>query len=177
MTFRSEDTLSMKRRFAAWFSFCSLGLALMLSGCADNQIGRACNNPLASKVTSGVTFVNPAPDCPTRLCMITPAVSSSVSPNVKPDHSTNSLAVCTAECKTDADCGSPYENDNRCGKYVCAVASVVPDPTGETFCCKKLCMCDADRQNGFNMGDTLPKDADGVPIPPACQNSATACKL
>jgi hypothetical protein len=85
-----------------------------------------------------------------------------------------------APCNTDADCGSPYENDNRCGKYVCAVASVVPDPTGETFCCKKLCMCDADRQKGFNVdgnGASLPKDSYGVSIPPACQDPATACKL
>lgn len=171
----------MKRRFAAWFSFCSLGFALTVTGCADNQIGRACNNPLASKVTSGVTFVNPAPDCPTRLCMITPAVTDPNNQLAKTDHRANPLAACTMECNTDADCESPYaEKDNRCGKYVCAVASVVPDPTGETFCCKKLCMCDADRQAGFNVdgaGTSLPKDSAGVSIPPACQNSAAACKL
>ncbi len=170
----------MKRRLAAWFSFCSLGIALLLSGCTDNQIGRACNNPLASKVTSGVTFVNPAPDCPTRLCMITPKVSDSTNALAKSDHRTNELSICTTECNTDDDCGSPYENDNRCGKYVCAVASVVPDPTGETFCCKKLCMCDADRQKGFNMdgnGASLPKDSFGVSIPPACVDPATACTL
>ncbi|MBL8633600.1 MAG: hypothetical protein JNM40_10280 [Myxococcales bacterium] len=112
--------------------------------------------------------------------MITPKVSDTTNALAKADHRTNELSICTAECNTDDDCGSPYENDNRCGKYVCAVASVVPDPTGETFCCKKLCMCDADRQKGFNMdgnGASLPKDSYGVSIPPACQDPATACKL
>ena len=67
----------MMRRSAAWHTLCFLvgGLTLLTSGCTDNQIGRLCNNP-GQPVKNGVTFVNPAPDCPTRLCMITPPSTS-----------------------------------------------------------------------------------------------------
>ena len=157
----------MKRRVTAWYSLCSavLGFALTATGCADNQIGRICLNPSAP-VKNGVTFVNPAPDCPSRLCMITP--KSTVAP---PDtsHFTSELSICTAECNTDDDCGSAYTDRSRCPRYVCAVASVVPGE--ENFCCKKLCVCEYDLQAGFNKdgsGAPLERDKFGVPIPKFC---------
>jgi hypothetical protein len=165
----------MMRRFAARCTLSSLlgGLAMLAVGCADNQIGRICNNPSAT-VKNGVTFVNPAPDCPSRLCMITPATTNSLA---KPDHKSTELSICTAECNTDDDCASQYEGSSRCNKFVCAVASVVPGE--ENFCCKKLCMCDADLQPGFNSdgsGPKLERDSFGVVIPTACKR-ANACKL
>lgn len=175
----------MTRPSAAFHSLLSVfgGLALLAAGCTDNQIGRICNNP-SSRVTNGVTFVNPAPDCPSRLCMITPP-STSTDPVPKTNHTTQApnggeLAVCTAECNSDDDCASQYAgaDSKTCGKYVCAVASVVPGE--ENFCCKKLCMCDADLQEGFNKDSKstvkLDRDEFNVPIPTACKR-ANACKL
>lgn len=161
----------MMRRKIAWYTLCTVaflgGLVLPTGGCADNQIGRLCLNP-SSPVTNGVTFVNPAPDCPSRLCMITPKTQQA--PTESP-HRTGELAVCTAECNTDDDCASSFTGgDNpRCGKYVCAVASVVPGE--ENFCCRKLCMCDTDLAAGFNKdgnGPKLCRDPNGVPIPKFC---------
>jgi hypothetical protein len=153
----------MMRRSTAWYSLCSLlsGLALSLGGCADNQIGRLCNNP-STMVNNGVTFVNPAPDCPSRLCMITPKVATAPEP-----HKSNELAICTATCNTDDDCASAFTD--RCSRFVCAVASVVPGE--ENFCCQKLCMCETDLQAGFNKdgnGPKLCRDPQGVPIPKFC---------
>lgn len=170
----------MTRRSAAFQSLLSLcgGLVLFAAGCTDNQIGRICNNPSA-KVTNGVTFVNPAPDCPSRLCMITPP-SMSADPVPKDSHKTSELAICTAECNSDDDCASEYAGgeSKTCNKYVCAVASVVPGE--ENFCCKKLCMCDSDLQEGFNKDSKstvkLDRDSFNVPIPTACKR-ANACKL
>jgi hypothetical protein len=166
----------MMRRSAAWHTLCFLvgGLTLLTSGCTDNQIGRLCNNP-SQPVKNGVTFVNPAPDCPSRLCMIFGPSNSTLA---KADHKTNELSICTAECNSDDDCVSQYDNGSgstKCGKYVCAVASVVGG--AESFCCKKLCICDADLQPGFNTdgpGPKLARDSYNVPIPTACQN-ATSC--
>ena len=47
----------------------------------------------------------------------------------------------------------------------------------DAFCCKKLCICDADLQPGFNTdgpGPKLARDSYNVPIPTACMN-ATSC--
>jgi len=161
----------MTRRSYAWYSLCSLvgGFAMFVAGCADNQIGRICNNPSAP-VKNGVTFVNPAPDCPSRLCMITPPV-----PAVTGNHKSNELSVCTAECQSDDDCNSQFTDTNRCPKFVCAVPSVVPGE--ENFCCKKLCMCESDLLAGFNKdgaGPKLERDEFNVPIPSACRK-ANAC--
>ncbi len=159
----------MRRRSTAWYSLCSLlglgGLVLFLGGCADNQVGRICNNPSGASVTSGVTFVNPAPDCPSRLCMITPKAPTS---NAE-QHRTAELSICTAECNTDADCANPNDDGSLCSRFVCAVPSVLPGE--ENFCCKKLCMCDDDRAKGFNTdgdGPPLCRDPNGVPIPKFC---------
>jgi len=160
----------MMRRSTAWYSLCSLlgGLALYLGGCADNQIGRLCLNP-STTVTNGVTFVNPAPDCPSRLCIITPKSQQAPADST---HRTSELAVCTATCNTDADCASPYTDNSRCSKFVCAVPSVIPDPNQESFCCQKLCVCETDLQEGFNKdpknGVQLCRDPGGVPIPKFC---------
>ena len=155
----------MKRRVTAWSTFCSamLGFVLTAVGCADNQIGRICLNPSAM-VKNGVTFVNPAPDCPSRLCMITPKSAAAPADN---SHSTSELSVCTAECNSDDDCGNA--DKSRCPRDVCAVASVVPGE--ENFCCKKLCICEYDLQAGFNKdgsGAPLDRDKFGVPIPKFC---------
>lgn len=168
----------MMHRSVAWRTLSSFigGLALLASsGCADNQIGRRCNNP-SSPVTNGVTFVNPAPDCPSRLCMITP---KSTSGQALEAHKSAELSICTAECNTDDDCNSGYTGgaNPTCSKFVCAVASVVPGE--ENFCCKKICMCNADLQPGFNTNGTgarLENDEFGVPIPTACRR-ANACQL
>jgi hypothetical protein len=96
----------------------------------------------------------------------------------KADHKTNELSICTAECNSDDDCASQYDStsgSSKCGKYVCAVASVVGG--ADAFCCKKLCLCDADLQPGFNTdgpGPKLTRDSYNVPIPTACMN-ATSC--
>ena len=51
---------------------CIAGIVAEVSRRAEaHQIGSLCLNP-STPVTNGVTFVNPAPDCPSRLCMITP---------------------------------------------------------------------------------------------------------
>ena len=156
----------MMRRSTAWYSVSSLlaGLALYLGGCADNQIGRLCLNP-STPVTNGVTFVNPAPDCPSRLCMITP--KSTDSPADSP-HRNSELSICTAECTSDNDCASAYTDNPRCARFVCAVPSVVPGE--ENFCCKRLCMCETDLAAGFNKdGATkLCRDPGGVAIPKFC---------
>ena len=157
----------MKRRLAAWFSFCSLGLPLMLSGCTDNRSAEPATIRSHGRSASGVTFVNPAPTVRPGFCMIYAEGGGQHPCLAKADHRANELAVCTAESATPTPTAAALmRNDNRCGKYVCVVASV-PDPTGETFCCKKLCMCDADRQKGFNVdgnGASLPKDSYGVSI-------------
>lgn len=178
----------MKRPSNALYTLCCSivagiglgGMVLLLGACADNQIGRLCNNP-SSPVTNGVTFVNPAPDCPSRLCMITPPSNS---PLAQPDHKTGTtsgtgeLRICTADCNTDDDCASQFANSTRCSKFVCAVPSVVPGE--ENFCCKKLCMCNADLTPGLNVDDTrgnmLPRDSFNVPIPFACTR-ADSCTL
>jgi hypothetical protein len=157
----------MMRRSTAWYSLSSLlaGLVLYLGGCADNQIGRLCLNP-STPVTNGVTFVNPAPDCPSRLCMITPKTTQA--PGDSP-HRMSELSICTAECNSDDDCASPFTDNARCARYVCAVPSVVPGE--ENFCCKKLCMCETDLAAGFNKdgnGPKLCRDPGGVAIPKFC---------
>lgn len=168
----------MMRRSAAWHTLCFLvgGFTLLTSGCTDNQIGRLCLNP-SQPVKNGVTFVNPAPDCPSRLCMIFPPSTSSLA---KTDHKTNELSICTAECNSDDDCVSQYDNSSganaRCNKYVCAVASTVGG--SDSFCCKKLCICDADLQPGMNTdgpGPKLERDSYNVPIPTYCRNP-NACQ-
>ncbi|MCS6914800.1 MAG: hypothetical protein RMK29_08125 [Myxococcales bacterium] len=128
--------------------------------------------------SSGVSFVNPAPDCPTRLCMVTPPPQSVGNTMAS---RTGTLAICTTTCETDADCetAEEYKARDRCSKYVCAVPSVVPGE--ENFCCKKLCTCQDDLIAGFNKDDPrggtpkLPRDAAGVPIPSAC-NKPTKCQ-
>ena len=152
----------------------------MAAGCVDNQIGRPCNS-LGRVPTSGVSFVNPAPDCPTRLCMVTPAPPSGGTPApARP--STDTLSMCTFSCDTDADCetSEEFSAKDRCAKYVCAVPSVVPGE--ENFCCKKLCVCQDDLIAGFNKDDPrgglpkLPRDAENVAIPSAC-TKANKCQL
>lgn len=150
-----------------------LMLATMLgggTGCSDNQIGKTCNNiiPPARWPTPGVvSFINPAPDCLTRLCMVT----ASNAEHAMADSSGAPYAMCTAECTTDADCATSEDfKKGGCKKYTCAVPSVVP---GGDFCCQKLCTCASDLTPGFNVNDPhsvtgLPKDADGVSIPFAC---------
>lgn len=165
----------MRRSSNAWFTICSIlgGFALLFTftGCADNQIGRICNNP-GPAVSNGVTFVNPAPDCPSRLCMVTPP---SISPLAAVDHKQGTgtdLRICTADCNTDDDCASQFANTSRCSKYVCAVPSVIPGE--ENFCCKKLCMCNADLTAGLNVddpagkGNKLPRDEFNVAVPFTC---------
>src|SRR5579883_1322853 len=152
--------------------FCALLSAILAAvpGCTDNQIGRPCNS-LGKSPASGVSFVNPAPDCPSRLCMVTPPPAT-ITPGAM-GHDTP-LAMCTASCETDDDCGTSgdFQDATRCTKYVCAVPSVVPG--AENFCCQKLCMCADDRIPGFNVNAAgsapLPKDDAGTVIPTACTN-------
>lgn len=159
----------MTFRSTAWNSLCSIlfGLTLAVSGCADNQIGRICLNPSGSPVKTGVTFVNPAPDCPSRLCMITPKSSDPAA--AATPRANNELSVCTADCNTDDDCASEFTDNSRCPRYVCAVPSVLPGE--ENFCCRKLCVCQYDLLAGFNKdgtGTPLSRDAYDVPIPKFC---------
>lgn len=148
------------------------------AGCADNQIGRPCNS-LGRSPASGVSFVNPAPDCPTRLCMVTPPPPTGTT-SARP--ATDTLSMCTNTCATDTDCetAGDFTAADRCKKYVCAVPSVVPG--AENFCCQKLCVCQDDLIAGFNKDDPrgtlpkLPRDADNVAIPSAC-TKANKCQI
>lgn len=159
-------------------AFCGV---MILAGCVDNQIGRPCNN-LGKDPQSGVTFVNPAPDCPTRLCMVTPAIAkvksgtTCTAADCSTRHETVSLSMCTAECSSDDDCATAddYKVAERCPsrKFACAVPSVLPG--SDNFCCKKMCMCADDLIAGFNKDDPnsvgkIGRDPDtGLPIPVAC---------
>jgi hypothetical protein len=154
----------------------------LAAGCVDDQIGRPCNS-LGKSPMSGVSFVSPAPDCPTRLCMVTPPPPPASMGSTAPARgTTETLSMCTNSCVTDSDCetSGEFTEKTRCAKYVCAVPSVVPGE--ENFCCKKLCVCQDDLIVGFNRDDPrgvipkLPRDADGVAIPSAC-NKANKCQL
>ena len=156
------------------FALCTLFCLFALGGCADNQIGRPCNSLDQSggtTGTSGIRFVNPAPDCPTRLCMVTAPPSTITSGAT--GHTTE-LAICTTSCDTNDDCAtsSDFTSDKtRCTKYVCGVPSVVPGQ--DNFCCQKLCMCQDDLIPGFNEdnprgGAHVPRDSSNVPIPSVC---------
>ncbi len=159
-------------------AFCTVLCSFLGWGCVDNQIGRPCNS-LNRTPQNGVSFVNPAPDCPTRLCMVTPPPNS-ITPGAM-GHP-EALAMCTSTCDTNDDCAtsSDFTSDaSRCTKYVCAVPSVVPGQ--ENFCCQKLCVCQDDLIAGFNKDDSrsplkLPRDASGVAIPSTC-TKANKCKL
>jgi hypothetical protein len=150
-------------------------------GCADNQIGRPCND-LNKVPASGVNFVNPAPDCPTRLCMVSPTLSPQQKTRTGSTR-TGALAMCTAFCESNSDCqaSDQYTKTDRCKKYVCAIPSVVPGE--ENFCCRKLCVCEDDLIPGLNTNDErnpggLMKEGDVV-IPTACTASRIerTCKL
>jgi hypothetical protein len=151
------------------FALCAV-ISLLGVGCVDNQVGRPCNN-LGRSPMNGVSFVNPAPDCPTRLCMVTPPP-----PTGTTGHD-GTLSICTAECQVDADCetGQDFQKECKAGRYVCAVPSVVPGE--ENFCCKKLCVCADDLIAGFNKevpGVKLARDDYDTVIPTACDAKAMA---
>lgn len=155
-----------------------VGLAgvAVTAGCADNQIGRLCNDPslnTGGKPASGLSIVAPAPDCPSRLCLTTPGPTTATA-----TRTAGTLSVCSAECATDSDCetAGDYKSASSCTKYTCAYPSIIPT---DNFCCKKICMCDADIPafaKNPPAGKMLQRDPDGVLQPDRCRQ-ADACVL
>ena len=108
--------------------------AVAAFGCENKHIGRTCDLavPDAGAPSSGSeATVNPdALECPSRICLLPGA-----------DKTTNTTALCTADCSSDDDCGDSEgttdPNNNHCKSgFVCMVPTTVGN-----FCCKKLCVC------------------------------------
>jgi hypothetical protein len=106
-----------------------LGLFLA-PGCEDQHVGRLCF--IQRDVAEGANVVvNPqALECPSRMCLYykDPAVTG-----VEP------LALCTAECSSDGDCGGETSSSDQsmCKTgFKCAWPIEVGD-----FKCRRMCVC------------------------------------
>lgn len=145
--------------------FCTLlagvvGVAFV--ACNPNSIGRPCVNPQGSDVR-GTQVSSPALECPSRLCLISPANANHTEP-VLGDGGTQPVAVCTAECNNTGDCDP--ETHKYCTQgFTCAIVT-----TAGPFCCKKLCVCREDLQPGVNQD---PIDG-GTIIPHSCDPATYA---
>jgi hypothetical protein len=109
-----------------------LGCAIAVSGCADAGVGRKCSPPSGWAQTNGdVMLVDPAPECPSRQCLVHAYLDGSPP-----------RGACTIPCTSDDDCaaaiiGSPSEG--LCGtRFVCTTPIVTGDPAVR---CKKFCSC------------------------------------
>ncbi len=132
--------------------------------CNPNSIGRPCVNPSGS-LPLGTQISSPALECPSRLCLIEPASISTG--NIGSSVDGGSTNTCTAFCSSNDDCAPETTSQCKAG-FACAVATTVGD-----FCCRKICICKADLQTGFNVADG------GVQTPYACDpkvNSLVTCK-
>lgn len=139
-------TLSPRPRFLARFSGLSqTGRLARLAGlialaaaatiaCENKHIGRRCDLAVpdsGAPATGSEATINPeALECPSRICL---------SPGA--EKTTNTGALCTAECSSDDDCsdneGTTNPEDPHCKSgFVCMVPTTVGN-----FCCKKLCVC------------------------------------
>jgi hypothetical protein len=140
--------------------------------CNPNSIGRPCVNPQGSDVR-GTQVSSPALECPSRLCLISPANGTSPGA-VDGGGSSEPRATCTADCQSDGDCAPETSQYCKSG-FACAVATQVGD-----FCCRKLCICKDDLQDNINRdpvdGGVItptacdPKTYQNSPNPPACKN-------
>lgn len=133
-----------------------LAMAVLTAACSDQGIGRKCVNPSGGEV-KGTLLVSPALECQTRLCFL---------------NQTPVRSVCTATCDTDDDCessiSSKLEGDGLCPtgkKFRCAVATVAGP-----FCCKKICLCQDDLQQGYNADE-----AGNPALPSACKPGGSSC--
>ena len=145
----------------------ALTTAFAALGCGDSGLGRKCINPDAPAPVKGTGVVNPALECPSRLCLL------------QGDLNSGDLlrSTCTVECVTDSDCQSATlavagnaADGQLCPKdkgFVCAVVSTVGK-----FKCKKMCTCKADLRCGENadsMGNPItPKACDPQAPTPTC---------
>jgi hypothetical protein len=135
----------------------------LLFACNPNSIGRACVNPGGQQVT-GTQVSSPALECPSRLCLIEQA--GTATGNVTGVDG-GFRATCTAPCSNDGDCDPETREFCKSG-FVCAVAT----QTGP-FCCRKLCICREDLQQGTNVdvdGGTVTPTACMPGNNPDCQN-------
>jgi hypothetical protein len=138
-----------------------VGIAMF--ACNPNSIGRPCINP-GGQAVRGVQISSPALECPSRLCLLQPANASSGNIGQGTDGGVF-RATCTALCGSDSDC-DPETNKYCKEGFACAVASDVGP-----FCCRKMCICRADLQQGTNVdpdgGTILPFGCDAVHNPMA----------
>lgn len=135
------------------FAVLALGAA---TGCNPNSIGRICINPQNS-APGGPQVISPALECPSRLCLIQPANTTSTNGDER--------KTCTAECESNDDCDA--ETLEYCATgFVCAVPTQVGN-----FCCKRLCVCKDDLVEGFNVRNQG-TETEEIVTPHACDRSA-----
>jgi hypothetical protein len=123
-----------------------IGCAFAVSGCADAGVGRTCSPPSGWAQTSGeVMLVDPAPDCPSRQCMV----------QASDDGRSPPRATCTIPCTGDGDCAAAVigpSSEGLCStRFVCAAPIVTGDPAVR---CKKFCVCEKDLGGGPDPGGT-----------------------
>jgi hypothetical protein len=116
---------------------CTALLALAVAlGCNPPDLGRACDVQ-AETGASSATINDQALECSTRLCLHEArAAASGVTPDTAP--------FCTAACTTDDDCAEGETRDpRRTGDRRCRTgfACGVAFSTGDTVCCRKVCLC------------------------------------
>jgi len=109
-------------------------VGLVSSGCEDKHIGRKCDLDAPDGGTAtgntSATINAQAVECPSRICLL-PAE----------EKTTNTTALCTADCSSDDDCsdseGTSSAADTHCKTgFACLVPTTVGD-----FCCRRLCVC------------------------------------
>jgi len=138
-------------------------LGIVDLGCTPQHIGRKCD--LGADFDGGVTSLSSntgALECPSRIC-------------IKPsqERTTDTGALCTAECTSDDDCADGEKRgsdptDKRCKSgFVCR--RLLPGLCGNELACKRLCACkDFLRTDDKGTGNTLNCNGD-IPDRSMCQ--------
>lgn len=106
------------------------------AGCSDTKFGAPCSLPAAAPSPTTYHLDANAVACPSRLCLL-PAEQVT----------TDTGALCSQDCQTDADCEEGQTRDDhnvgdmRCKSgFSCQPIPLVPDSSGAASC-RKMCAC------------------------------------
>jgi hypothetical protein len=159
MTFLPSSTLISRSRVLILGSL-TLMTAAVVSGCADNHVGRPCDIGVPKQqIDSTKVTVNPAAlECPSRICLL-PAQDSAPVNNI--------AGLCTVECSSDDDCsdgekGSNTPGNTRClSGFVCR--TLLPRLSTNGLGCKPLCVCKDFLSTADSRAGTLPDSCKNQP--------------